>query len=218
MGLNQLPGKTELLLPCLTRQGRLTSSQVDTDQPAVSRRTAVHRPLQDHLRYAEGASSPGSQHQTRWFWRVSRAPTPTIRLQPGLLPRASLTWRLAAISTKRMPGGTSSTETEAKINGEAPTTNGVKDGAASTEELTQTPIVKVNCHECGIDCTRIYYHSSQADANSKAKYDLCASCYAEGRMPSNQSNSHYTRMENPTYSTVLDRDAPWSDAEVPPAA
>ncbi|KAK4165191.1 SWIRM domain-containing protein [Cladorrhinum sp. PSN259] len=101
------------------------------------------------------------------------------------------------------------TKTEPKANGETPTTNGV----SGTEELTKTPIVRVNCFNCGTDCTRIYYHSSQADPNSKAKYDLCPSCYLEGRLPGNQTSAHYTRMENPTYSSVLDRDAPWTDAE-----
>ncbi|KAJ9154894.1 SWI/SNF and RSC complexes subunit ssr2 [Pleurostoma richardsiae] len=104
--------------------------------------------------------------------------------------------------------GTKLNKTESKTNGETPATNGV------TDDLTKTPIAKVNCYNCGVDCTRVYYHSSQADANSKAKYDVCPNCYVEGRIPGNQTNSSYTRMENPTYSSVLDRDAPWSDAEL----
>jgi len=102
-------------------------------------------------------------------------------------------------------------KTENKTNGEAPATNGVQD---ATEELTKAPIVKVNCHSCGIDCTRVYFHSSQVDPNSKAKVDLCSSCYLSSQFPNSQSNSHFTRMENPTYTSVLDRDAPWSDAEI----
>lgn len=97
-----------------------------------------------------------------------------------------------------------------KANGETPATNGV----SGTDELTKTPIAKINCFNCGTDCTRIYYHSSQSDPNSKVKYDLCPSCFIEGRLPSNQTSAHYTRMENPTYSSVIDRDAPWSDAEI----
>lgn len=42
---------------------------------------------------------------------------------------------------------------------------------------------------------------------------MCPSCYLEGRLPANQTNASYTRMENPTYTSILDRDAPWSDAE-----
>ncbi|KAF4836912.1 SWI/SNF and RSC complexes subunit ssr2 [Colletotrichum siamense] len=101
-------------------------------------------------------------------------------------------------------------KTEPKTNGDAPITNGI----SGVEEATKTPIVKVNCHTCGIDCTRLYYHSSQTDPNSKTKYDVCPSCYLEGHLPGNQTSAQFTRMENPTYTTVLDRDAPWSDAEI----
>ncbi|KAB5535251.1 SWI/SNF complex protein-like protein [Coniochaeta sp. 2T2.1] len=100
-------------------------------------------------------------------------------------------------------------KSEAKTNGDAAT-----NGVASTDELTKAPINKVNCHQCGVDCTRIYYHSSQADQGSKAKFDLCPSCYADNRFPANHTASQYIKMENPTYTSILDRDAPWSDAEI----
>ncbi|CAK7198260.1 SWI/SNF and RSC complex subunit Ssr2 [Sporothrix eucalyptigena] len=107
-------------------------------------------------------------------------------------------------------------KTEAKTNGEAAhaATNGAQNGTPAAEELTKKPSVKVNCHLCGIDCTRIYYHNPQAEGNSRAQFDLCPSCYLEGRMAGNQTSAQYLRMENPTYSSVLDRDAPWSDAEL----
>jgi len=110
--------------------------------------------------------------------------------------------------------GTKITKPESKTNGEAPATNGVKEGSASVDELTKAPIAKINCNNCGVDCTRIYYHASQADPNSKIKHDLCPSCYLEGRLPANLTSSNYTKVTNPTYSTILDRDAPWSDAEI----
>ncbi|KAH8894037.1 SWIRM-domain-containing protein [Thozetella sp. PMI_491] len=99
---------------------------------------------------------------------------------------------------------------ETKTNGETPTTNGVSGG---DELSSKSAPAKVNCHLCGVDCTRLYWHSSQLDQNSKSKYDLCATCYLEGREPGNQTNTQYTRMENPGYSALVDRDAPWSDAE-----
>lgn len=105
--------------------------------------------------------------------------------------------------------GSSVTKTEEKANGEATATNGV----TSLDEATKTPVVKVTCHQCGNDCTRVYYHSNQTDASTKGKYDVCPTCYAEGRLPANHTASMYTKQENPTYTTVLDRDAPWSDAE-----
>jgi SWI/SNF related-matrix-associated actin-dependent regulator of chromatin subfamily C len=107
--------------------------------------------------------------------------------------------------------GTKLSKSEGKTNGEAPTANGM---SSSSADATKGTLVKINCHNCGIDCTRVYYHSSQADSNSKAKYDLCPSCYLEGRLPGNQASTQYSRMENPTYTSTLDRDAPWSDAEI----
>ena len=104
----------------------------------------------------------------------------------------------------------SKTKSDAKTNGDGSATNGV----ASTDELPKAPINKVNCHQCGVDCTRIYYHSYQADQGSKAKYDLCPSCYADNRFPANHTASQYIKLENPTYTSILDRDAPWSDAEI----
>ncbi|TFA97495.1 SWI/SNF and RSC complexes subunit ssr2 [Trichoderma ghanense] len=100
--------------------------------------------------------------------------------------------------------GTPITKSESQRNGD--------DG--SIEETAKVPVAKVNCHQCGNDCTRIYYHSSQSDARAKAKFDLCPNCFTEGRLPANHSSSMYSKVENPTYTSVLDRDAPWTDAEI----
>ncbi|WKT41658.1 hypothetical protein QSH57_006464 [Fusarium oxysporum f. sp. vasinfectum] len=101
-------------------------------------------------------------------------------------------------------------KTEGKTNGETPATN----GATGADDATKTPIAKVHCHQCGNDCTRIYYHSNHTDANPKAKYDLCPNCFTEGRLPANHNSNMYVKMENPTYTSTLDRDAPWTDAEI----
>lgn len=107
---------------------------------------------------------------------------------------------------------------EKQTNGEPPATNGTVDVAKSIEDIVKPSISKVNCFSCGIDCTRVHYHNSQAESSatltSKTKYDLCPNCYAEGRMPTNHQQIFYTKVENPTYSSVPDRDAPWSDGEV----
>lgn len=108
---------------------------------------------------------------------------------------------------------------EKQANGDAPTTNGTSEAVPkSIEDIVKAPISKVNCFSCGIDCTRVHYHNSQADSAStgagKIKYDYCPNCYAEGRMPNNQEASLYVKIENPTYSAIQDRDAPWSDGEV----
>lgn len=105
--------------------------------------------------------------------------------------------------------GTPLSKAEGKTNGETPAPN----GTSATEDVTKAPIAKVNCHQCGNDCTRIYYHSNQTDANPKAKNDLCPNCFTEGRLPANHTSNMYVKMENPTYTSILDRDAPWTDAE-----
>lgn len=106
--------------------------------------------------------------------------------------------------------GTPISKTEAKANGDTPSTNGV----AGSEAASKTPTAKVNCHQCGNDCTRIYYHNAQTDSTTKSSYDLCPNCYTEGRLPANHSSSAYSKIENPAYTAAPDRDAPWSDAEI----
>jgi SWI/SNF related-matrix-associated actin-dependent regulator of chromatin subfamily C len=105
-----------------------------------------------------------------------------------------------------------------QTNGEAATTNGTAESTTkSIEDIVKPAISKVNCFSCGIDCTRVHYHNSQADSGTaagKVKYDLCPNCFAEGRMPANHQQSYYTKLENPTYSSIPDRDAPWSDGEI----
>lgn len=100
--------------------------------------------------------------------------------------------------------GTPITKSEGQKNGDD----------ISTEEGAKAPVAKVNCHQCGNDCTRIYYHSSQSDARAKAKFDLCPNCFTEGRLPASHTSSMYSKVENPTYTSILDRDAPWTDAEI----
>jgi SWI/SNF related-matrix-associated actin-dependent regulator of chromatin subfamily C len=104
-------------------------------------------------------------------------------------------------------------------NGEGPATNGATDASVKAlEDVIKPTIHKIHCFSCGIDCTRVHYHNSRTDVGTTTagatKYDLCPNCYAEGRMPANHQQAFYTKLENPTYSAIPDRDAPWSDGEV----
>ncbi|KAL1896447.1 SWI/SNF and RSC complex subunit Ssr2 [Ceratocystis pirilliformis] len=85
---------------------------------------------------------------------------------------------------------------------------------AAVEAAAKASTSKVNCNQCGIDCTRVYYHNAQSEANTKTRSNVCPSCFLEDRLPSNHDSSQYTRVENPSYTAVPDRDAPWSDVEV----
>lgn len=126
-------------------------------------------------------------------------------------PRSDLNLEIGRNIYEANSKGTPVNKAESKSNGgDPPTVN----GASGTEDNITAAVAKHNCHQCGNDCTRIYYHSSQTDSASKAKYDLCPNCFTEGRLPANHTSSMYSKLENPAYSSILDRDAPWSDAEI----
>ncbi|KAI0478780.1 SWI/SNF complex protein-like protein [Xylariaceae sp. FL0804] len=110
--------------------------------------------------------------------------------------------------------GTKLTKSESKANGDASATNGAAAASPSTDDSLKGPKAKVNCQSCGNDCTRVYYHLPEANATNKARLDVCPDCYVSSRIPNNQVNTQFIKMENKAYSTVLDRDAPWTDAEI----
>ncbi|KAH0612574.1 uncharacterized protein H6S33_008954 [Morchella sextelata] len=68
-----------------------------------------------------------------------------------------------------------------------------------------------NCYSCGVDCTRVRYHSARS-ARSQKQIELCPNCFLEGRFPATSSNTDFVRMEDPSHSTV-EKDAPWTDQE-----
>lgn len=108
---------------------------------------------------------------------------------------------------------------EKQANGDGPNLNGTSDLASKIiDKADETPIAKINCFSCGIDCTRVYYHNSHTEVTQtlpgKTKYDLCPNCFSESRMPANHQQSFYVKLENPTYSAYSSRDAPWSDSEL----
>ncbi len=88
------------------------------------------------------------------------------------------------------------------------------------EDLAKEPRKQVNCYSCGVDCTRFRFHygktapSTAGPAAAKAKYDLCPSCFLQGRFPSSHQASDFLKLENETYTSVPDRDAQWTDAEL----
>lgn len=44
--------------------------------------------------------------------------------------------------------------------------------------------------------------------------DLCPNCFQEGRFPNNQQKSFYTKLENPQYTSIPDRNADWTQDEI----
>ncbi|KAG9238866.1 SWIRM domain-containing protein [Amylocarpus encephaloides] len=108
-------------------------------------------------------------------------------------------------------------QSDKQANGETPTTNGTSDPTKAIEDAAKTPAPKINCFICGVDCTRVHYHNahenSAATQGGKNQYNLCPNCFADNRFPANHQRIWYVKVENPTYSSIPDRDAPWDDAE-----
>ncbi|KAI4137719.1 MAG: hypothetical protein L6R39_007138, partial [Caloplaca ligustica] len=106
-------------------------------------------------------------------------------------------------------------------NGEAPAPNGVIMSAESAiEDAAKEPKKAVYCYSCGIDCTRSRYHyarsasSGTASAAPKIKYDLCGDCFRGGRIPNPHAQWDFVKLEDEDYSTIADREKPWTDAEL----
>jgi SWI/SNF related-matrix-associated actin-dependent regulator of chromatin subfamily C len=102
---------------------------------------------------------------------------------------------------------------ESASNG-APTT----ESDSKTAEAAAPPKKATYCTSCGVDCTRLHYHYGKSLATGPTpilvEYDVCTPCFVEGRYPQSHESASFVLLENPNYSTVPDRDAPWSDAEL----
>ena len=112
-------------------------------------------------------------------------------------------------------------EKEKQANGDEATTNGTS-GAGATkamDDAAKEPKKTFNCYSCGIDCTRLRFHYAKHDPSTtssttpEVKYDLCPNCYFQARMPSSHRSSDFVKLEEPAYTTIPDRDAPWTDSE-----
>lgn len=111
---------------------------------------------------------------------------------------------------------------EKAADGDGAAANGAvaEAGVNSLEESLKEPGRTFNCYSCGIDCTRVRYHNSKSAPHSvqgktaaMAKYDLCPSCFMEGRFPANTNAVDYTKLENERHTAMPDKDALWTDAE-----
>lgn len=109
-------------------------------------------------------------------------------------------------------------------NGEEKATNGTSSGDAASkamDEAAKEPKKTLNCYSCGIDCTRCRFHHAKVESaagnpnpnSHEVNYDLCPNCFHQSRMPSNHRSSEFVKLEEPGYTTIPDKDAPWSDSE-----
>jgi len=123
---------------------------------------------------------------------------------------------------------------EKRAEGEEVTTNGEASTAADTkalEEIVREPRKPVYCASCAIDTTRLYYHKPATGPNGLTSaagneaVDMCPSCFLAGRYSTNSQRSdfvkvpeeeiykQFSRKEDPGYTSVRDRDAPWTEDE-----
>ncbi|KAG9821344.1 SWIRM-domain-containing protein, partial [Aureobasidium melanogenum] len=96
-----------------------------------------------------------------------------------------------------------------------------QENGTDLEESLKQPGKQYHCYSCGKDCTRVRYHNAKAPPASVAgkngamlKFDLCPSCFMEGRYPNSTGPADYTKLENEKYTTIADREAPWADSEL----
>ncbi|KAF9439150.1 hypothetical protein BGZ76_010743 [Entomortierella beljakovae] len=63
---------------------------------------------------------------------------------------------------------------------------------------------RFNCFTCGTDCSKSRYHSIKTK-----NFELCPSCYLEGRFPSTMASGDFIRLQSQHQSS----DDPWTDQE-----
>lgn len=93
-------------------------------------------------------------------------------------------------------------------------------GSKDLEDKLAEPEKPVHCHSCGTDCTKERWHrvktapeSAQGKTGATHKFDLCPTCYVDGRFPETSQASEYVKLENASYSALPDKDRPWDDRE-----
>ena len=105
-----------------------------------------------------------------------------------------------------------SNDEDASPNGAAPQESSGK----TIEDLAKEPKKMLNCSSCGIDCTRLRYHLTKAAsaATAKVDYDLCPQCFFSARYGGELSSLDFSKLDDPNYTAIPDRDSPWTDAEL----
>lgn len=108
--------------------------------------------------------------------------------------------------------GRNVTPAKEKTEGDDSAANGEGAEDAATKELKQLakePRKPIYCFHCTRDVTKEYYHKRGSDP----AYDLCPNCQKEGQFEPNTESTDFELIKNPDYTSVPERDSPWSDAE-----
>ena len=109
-----------------------------------------------------------------------------------------------------------------QANGEEASSNGAGSGELpmkTIEDIAKEPKKPVFCYACGIDCTRIRYHYAKVHTHAHGKeekvvFDICPACFLSGKYDAENQAIDFVKVEDPNYSAVPDKDAPWTEDEL----
>ena len=109
-----------------------------------------------------------------------------------------------------------------QANGEEPGSNGTTGGELpikQIEDIAKEPKKPIYCYACATDCTRVRYHYAKTHRPSRGKedfvnYDMCPTCYLGQKYDEGANAIDFVKIEDPNYSAVPDKDAPWTEDEM----
>ena len=108
-----------------------------------------------------------------------------------------------------------------QANGGEPSSNGAPSGDLPTktiEDIAKEPKKTIYCASCAIDCSRLRYHYAQTltdrGKQNNVFFDICPACYQNHRYDQKHESIDFVKFEDPNYSAVPDKDAPWTDEEL----
>ena len=109
-----------------------------------------------------------------------------------------------------------------QANGDETAPNGTSGGdlpIKQIEDIAKEPKQGKSCYICSHDCTRVCYHYSKSHKPTRGKedrvsFDMCSTCFLEQKYSPDTHAMDFVKMEDPGYSSVPDKDAPWTDDEL----
>jgi len=111
----------------------------------------------------------------------------------------------ASLSAPAAPSGSAPTPSSAPSQ-QPPVPSNIdlrKDIYANSSELGPQVI---RCDVCGTDCSKVSYHHTR-----HRNYDICPTCYQEGRFGSQMNSAEFIKLERPTGFPI---DSKWTDQEL----
>ena len=104
-------------------------------------------------------------------------------------------------------------------NGEDRSANGAATGglaAKQLEDIAKDSKKPTYCNSCGIECSRISYHYTKTipPEIKIPSIDICPPCFVNGWFGDKTNREDYVKREDPNFSDIPDKDAPWTDSEL----